>query len=311
MASFRRYVNVILTATFLLAFVLGTLPAQAAAPGKAISFEQLVKEKTTALVTVKFILKLKMGGMFSSMGDQESETEVTGVMIDPQGLVLCSNTQVGGISSLIKRFMGSQADIQAKPTDLKVLIGDDTEGLEADFLARDSELDLAWIQIKEPGDKKFDFLDLSKSAKPAIGDTLLMVRRMDKYFDRTIVVGESRLGGTTVKPRELYVPTHDVSSNWGLPVYNARGLFVGVVVMQTPDDDESMAGPMSMLNRMSGMQDMASLILPAKDVVKATKRAKAMAKTEKKKDTEADKPKPAKPKPAGDEGEKKEEKKAE
>ena len=43
-----------------------------------------------------------MGGM----GDQESDSEVTGVMIDPKGLVLCSNTQLGGFTGIMKQFMG-------------------------------------------------------------------------------------------------------------------------------------------------------------------------------------------------------------
>lgn len=287
MPTYQRHTTSIL-ASFCLAALLGSVPVKAAPAEAPISFEDLMADKSPPLVTVKFVLKIKMGGMFGSQGDQESENEITGVMIDPKGLVLCSNTQMGGFTGMMRLFMGRAGrDISAKPTELKVLIGDDTEGLEAEFLARDTELDLAWIRIKEPGERKFACVDFAKSAKPRIGDQLFMVRRMDKYFDRSVVVAEGRLGGVTHKPRELYIPSTDMSANWGMPIYNAQGRVIGVLILQMPDEDASTGNPMSMLGRMSSFRDMGSLILPASEVVKATRRALATAGTAKPK---ADKP---------------------
>lgn len=264
--------------------MIGASPIMAQSPSQTDDFQSFMKEKTPSLVTIKYVLKIKMGAMFGGRGDQESETEVTGVMINPKGLILCSNTQLGGFTSLIQRFMGEAgANISAKPTEMKVLIGDDTEGLEAEFVARDSELDLAWIQIKEPGDKNFDYVDFTKSAKPEIGMPLRTISRMGKYFDRCIVVGEARVGGIARKPRELYIPTTDTSSSMGLPIYTEDGKVVGVTILQLPDAEDSMGGSMSMFNRMSRSRDMRCMMLPVEQVIKATSRAKETAKAAKEK----------------------------
>jgi len=236
-------------------------PIRAAEPRH---YANLATEKSSAYVSVKFVLKKQ--GRF---GNQENEGEAAGIMIDPSGLVLCSNSAVGG-SSFFSRF-GS-----ATPTDLKVLIGNDTEGLDAELLARDSELDLTWVRIKEPGDKTFAYLDLSKAATPTLGQPLMALRKMGKYFGRAVVVSEGRLAGKTSKPRKLFVPGGGLDLEPGLPVFTLGGRVVGIVVIQMPDKEE-MGGDFLAFRGMA--RDIAGgLILPAADVLKATRRAEEIAK---------------------------------
>lgn len=243
-----------------------------AAPAGPADIPGLARQKGPALVTLKFVLKVS-GPMAD--GDEESDTEITGVMIDPKGVVLCSNTQLAGFVGMIKKMMGPMgSQINATPTDLKVLVGDDTEGKEAELVARDTELDIAWVRIKDPGDKPFDHIDLTRSAKPEVGQPIAIVRRMGKFFNRVAVVTESRIGGTTSKPRTLYIPSSTMGITLGLPVFSASGELLGVMVSQTPDSDESDFNPLAMLNMLSDMQDsMTGLILPATEVAKATTRA--------------------------------------
>ncbi len=234
---------------------LGLPQPQAQAPGaQQADFQKLLADKTPAIVTIKFVLKTK-----SRWGESESESEATAVIVEPDGLILCSKTELGGYGGY---FGGSST---STPTDIKVLIGDDTEGLEATLLARDSELDLIWLRIKDPGDRTFPCVDLHKSAVPEIGDRVYSVGRMGKYFDRIAVVREGRVGGVTVKPRKLYVPSNG-GGDLGLPVYNARGELIGVPIRLRPDREE-----------MEGASDLYGgwgLILPAEEVAKATQRAK-------------------------------------
>jgi len=253
---------------------LAAVPAAVADDAEA-EYGRWMAEKAPALVTVKYVLKVKMGGMFGGGDDEETDSEITGVVIDPSGLVLCSNTQLGGVFSMMGQFMGPMAaGMTITPTDIKVLVGDDTEGIEAKLVARDTELDLAWVRISEPGERKFAACDLARSAEAKIGHRLFGVRRMGKYFDRAVTVSECRVGGITKKPRELYVPSGAVSGAAGLPLFNAEGLPVGIVVMQMPDTEGEEANPLSMLGGLLGMQDsFGGLILPAAEVVKATKRA--------------------------------------
>ena len=86
------------------------------------------------------------------------------MVIDPKGLILCSNLQLTGMAGA---FMGmGMGRGGAVPTNIRVLIGDDTQGLKAKLLARDSELDLAWIELTEPAPKPLAAVDLTKATKP-------------------------------------------------------------------------------------------------------------------------------------------------
>jgi S1-C subfamily serine protease len=255
------------------AIVTAVLAVGAQAQNEA-DYQKVLQDKSPAFVTIKFVLKMKMGGM----GESETESEITGAMIDPKGLVLCSNTQLGGIAGFMKS-MGRE--MTATPTDLKVLVGEETEGLEAKLLARDTELDLAWVQIKDPGQRKFAYVNLANGAEAKVGQLVIGVRRMAKYFDRATVVSESRVAGVTRKPRRLYVPILPLTNNLGLPVFASDGKVVGVAVLQMPSDEDQEDSPAAMFSRMSSLQDMMSgMILPAADVVEATQRARQTAATQ-------------------------------
>lgn len=224
-------------------------------------YEKLIADQSAAFVTVKFMLKMEGG-----FGDEENESEITGVMIEPQGLVLCSNGALGG--SRFFRRMGS-----ARPTDIKVLIGDDTEGLPATLLARDSELDLAWVRIDKPGEKPLACIDLKKAGNPSVGHRLLALRRMGKFFDHAFVATDGKVCGKVRKPRDMFVPGGGLELERGMPVFTDDGRVVGVIVTQTPDDEEMESGFRTFM--MSGGRDMFSdMILPAAEVLKATERAK-------------------------------------
>jgi S1-C subfamily serine protease len=222
-------------------------------------FQKLLADKASAIVTVKFVLKVK-----STWGESDNEQEASGVMIEPHGLVLCSNTMLGGYSVWARHAGGTST-----PTDIKVLVGDDTEGLEAELIARDSELDLTWVRIKDPRDKEFTCVDLNASAAARIGERLYSVSRLGRYFDRVPFVSEGRVGGITSKPRRLYIPS-DGAGALGLPVYNAAGNVIGVLVSQMPEPDE-------MEGAGSSWYYSSAMILPAPEVLKATRRAKEVA----------------------------------
>ncbi|MDX2118070.1 MAG: serine protease [Planctomycetota bacterium] len=236
-------------------------PADAAAG----EYGSLLKRTSTTLVTVKFILKVSGQGM-----EDEKENETTGLMIEGDGLVLASNTQTGGINELMKQYVRQGYSIQ--PKDIKILVGDDNEGVDAKVIARDSELDLAWIKIQKAPEKPYEFIDLSKHATPSLGDRLLAVERMGKFFDRAPLVVEGRLGGIVSKPRSLYIPASDLVSTLGLPIFTAGGELVGISILQLPSAEESEEGGRSLVGRAGG-----GTILPAAEVIAATERAKAAA----------------------------------
>lgn len=306
----------LLAATLCTSSVLGMIaPALAAAPAPApaaaasddaSTYKKLIDTVGPSLVTVKFMLKIEASGqmaeMFAGMPEEGIETEVTGFMIEKDGLVLLSNSQLGGYYGMYASRMGGS--ITPNPTDIKVLIGDDTEGLKAKFLTRDKDLDLAWIKITDPKaeGKAFSYVDLNSSATPTLGDRLLAVSRMGKYFDHALVVSEGKLGGNATKPRSLLIPVGFQRGEMGMPVFDAAGKTVGVHILQMPNRDDMEGADSSELMSGGGM---AIMILPAADVAKATARGKELAAKNASEDdkkpaeSSSDKPaEPAKDKPA-------------
>ncbi|MFH1746462.1 MAG: trypsin-like peptidase domain-containing protein [Planctomycetota bacterium] len=234
-------------------------------------YKALIERVDPALVTVKFVLKTQ-----GSYGGYDSETEIVGTMIKPEGLVLCAGRALGGMS-----WSG-----QSTPTDLKVLIGDDTEGLPAKVIARDTELGLAWVRIKDVGDKKFDYVDLTETTTAELGKRLLTVGRMGRFFDRAPLVTEGVMAGQASKPRYLIVAGGPIDMTVGLPVYGANGKVVGVPVSQQPDDEdlEHSSGRSYALMGSTG----SGLILPAHKVVQATARALQVAQEDEEEEAEAE-----------------------
>jgi len=254
---------------------------RAVADATADAYKSLAADRGPAIVTIKYVLK---------DGEEESEEEVQGFLVDQGGLVLTSNVLMGGVPEAFKQMMGGR---NRSPKEIKVLIGDDNEGLAGTLVARDSELDLAWVQITKIGDAKPAFVNVESGKSATLGDQLFTVERLGKFNDRAQVINESRVRAVVSKPRTLVLPGRAHESSFGMPVFGADGSFVGVSVLQLPSREEMEAdqGGMSAMRAYRG-----AWILPAADVAKATALAREQAKSGKPVDEEpAAGEKPAEP----------------
>lgn len=247
-------------------------PAPAIADEAADVYKKLVTERAEAVVSIKYVMKEE---------DQEQEEEVTGFMIEESGMIITSNWLMGGFPEVYKQMTGGR---NRTPKDIKILIGDDNEGIEAKLVARDSERDLAWLQITKADGKKFKFIDLSKSVAADVGDRLLTLERLGKTYDRQPIVNESRVRTVVTKPRKLIVPGTAHAQSLGQAMFNGKGEFVGVPVLQLPNKEEMQAEQGSMFSQMRSIR--GAMVLPAEDVVKATSQAKEFAKSGKSVDPE-------------------------
>ncbi len=271
--------------SLLVAIVLA-LPAAAASSDTASNPYRLIAERANVLVTVEFVLKVKMAG---AGADREIEGETTCLSIDARGLVLCSNTELGGYVGLMSQMMGRGGgfDVTAAPRKIKVIPGGG-ERLDARLVARDSERDLAWVQVEgddqdlaaatpEEG-KRIPFLDLSDHAEIGAGDRFYRLRRMDKFFGSVPVVTGGVVAAVIDKPRKLLVPAESATGGFGLPVFTAGGHLVGITVIQMPaaeDQSGMLSGGLPFLSSAAKLQDMVGgLILPAAEVAKATRLAR-------------------------------------
>lgn len=239
------------------------------------AYKRLAEQTGPSLVAVKYILKFEGGGQFANMmgGDDGRETEMTGLMIEPTGLVLCSNTKMGGFAAMMGMYGGG--GVNANPTDIKVLVGEDTEGLKARLVARDSDLDLCWVQIEDEKahGRTFQYVDLKSSTTAAVGDRILTVQRKGKFFDRALVVDDGRIGGTARKPRSLLIPS-GTAADLGMPVFSMDGKLLGIGVIQLPSREDMEGGDTG--GMFEGFGGGGPVILPAADVAKATERSKTI-----------------------------------
>ncbi len=237
-----------------------------------VNFKQLANDRAGGLVTVKYILAVSMGGARGNM-EQESEIEMTCVMATAEGMVMCSNNQLTGFVEMIKQFAGAAGrEISAVPKDIRIIAGPESKSFDAEIVARDSELDIAWIKIKNADDIQFDHIDFKAGKAADIGDEFVILRRMGNHFGRAIVISEGKIGGITSKPRTLYIPAAAYSLGGGLPVFTPSGDVIGLMISQLPDSDGNSPQMMVMIG--GNLQDAVSgLILPAEEVVRATARA--------------------------------------
>ena len=233
---------------------------------------QSVVAQADALVTLKYVLSLQAMG-----NEQEVENETTCLMIDAAGLVLCSNTELGGAVAMVGQLFG-RSGLTATARQIEVLVADETEGRPATLMARDTDRDLAWIQLDEAPEKPLTFLDFSHSADLDLGDPFYRLRRMHRHFGRAALVEDGTVGAVIEKPRRLYAVANPTQGGFGAPVFNAAGQLVGLTVLQSPNaEDESSAQVQAsaLLGNSAQLQDMvAGLILPAAEVAKATRLAR-------------------------------------
>lgn len=228
------------------------------ARAQAAAYETIVKRHAGAMVNIKFILKMQ---------GQEEESEVPGVMIEKTGLVIASTIGLGEMQS---RFGG----MNITPTNIKVLIGEDTQGVEAKMIARDGDLALGWFQIDKPAEAGYAAIDFAAGAAPAPGDALMVVSQLGKFFQRANVVTEGKVSCVTTKPRVVYLPSITlVTSDFGVPVFDAQSRPVGLFSAILPDKDELEAAPGGLEDLMKGIPGL-KMIIPAAEIVAATKRAK-------------------------------------
>ncbi|MBL8760378.1 MAG: hypothetical protein JNL50_03665 [Phycisphaerae bacterium] len=261
-------------------------PAAFAQDSKPSTIAATAEAHAKAVVSIKMSLKYE-----GSFGEHEQEREVTGVIIDASGLILCSNSQSGGVPPSMQDRMSG---VTVTPRDIKVTVENNEDALDAKLIARDSELDLAWIKVSELKGMTLTSIDLAAAATPALADEMVGVGRLSKYFDHAPMLTFCRVSALAKKPRNLIIPSD--MNDLGIPVFTNSGKLVGVTIVQLPEVDED--NDEDMRSQLRGL-GASMVILPAADVAAATKHAletadaDAPTPADKQADKPADAPTPA------------------
>jgi hypothetical protein len=251
----------------------------------------IYKEHQHAVVTVQIVLKSKFS--MPGRGEQSSENRqsATGTVLDPSGLTVLSLSVIDP-SQTIQNIMAGQDSrfkMETELSDLKLLLDDGTE-VPAEVVLRDNDLDLAFLRPKTPLATPLPALDLTKAGKADILDQVLTLNRMGQAVGRCYAASFEHISAVVQRPRLFYVPDSSMTSTTlGSPAFTLDGKVLGLFVLRAPKGGHSAGGSQS--------DNVASIIVPADDVLKAAKQAPAVAESK----TE----KPAKETPKPDEQEKK------
>ena len=259
-----RYIAAVSAVAILLA-----APFAGAGEGEASVHQKVLAAKADTVVNIKCVLKMQIT-MQGQSRDQEQNLEVRGVLVGDQGLVLTSNTNFGGIpESVRKRY---QVEVKATPVELKILFGNEIEEYDAQLVARDSNLNLAFIQILDLKGREVKGVDMRTGIDPEVGRELIGVSRMARGFDCAPTVGQVFVTAKLEKPRKMWAVSGNFSE-LAHPVYNTDGQLVGVLSIQEGSEGVDEGGGMMG----GGNENVLAVILPLSDIVRSLKQAEERA----------------------------------
>jgi S1-C subfamily serine protease len=149
------------------------------------SHKQLLEKVAPSIVTVRVVMKYE----FKSGDESETNEQkfsMQGAVISSDGLILLSAMPLSAES--LKQMMGIEADqeerfdLKLTPQSLKVIFGQESKEYEADLVATDSQLGLAFLKIKNLEGRELNPIQF-KETPLTVGQELFVVSRLPKGFD--------------------------------------------------------------------------------------------------------------------------------
>lgn len=227
-----------------------------------------------SIVTVKVVLEAEINSM-GEVHREESREELQGSIVDPSGIVMVSNTPLSTdrfeeMWSAMGEGPPEGFEVKLTPQDITVVVGTDGEELPAFLVARDTVLDLAFLQMESLGDRKLAVVAFDAGERPPIGEEVACVVRLNRGFGYAPYVETGRIAGFVSKPREAWLVDGSVAS-LGLPVFDHGGRILGAFVSLSSgignESSGNMGGMMGMLSPGARMNSsVGTFIVPARAV---------------------------------------------
>jgi hypothetical protein len=228
------------------------------------------KKNQRAIVTVQVVQKMTISMPGAGGNPREMKQDLTGTVVDASGLTVLalSACDPTAMYASMMQDEDNRFKMETELTDVKILLDDGTE-LPAEVVLRDKDLDLAFIRPKSKPASPMAAVDFGNGTKADVLDQVITLNRLGKAAGRAYSASVERINAVIQKPRTFYIPDSNMTSTGlGSPAFGLDGKVLGVFVMRTIS---AKGGGMSMNN---GRPDgMTSIILPADDVLKASKQA--------------------------------------
>ncbi|MEE2906986.1 MAG: serine protease [Planctomycetota bacterium] len=244
-------------------------------------FGVFLDHTSPAICTVTFILEVSGGQM-----DREVPVTTTGTIVTSDGLVMLSSSSME-MANRMQRMRrgrgrggeGMDMQLETTPTDIRIMLGGQFEEYDAELVAKDSTLGLAFLQVKDAealsGIQPISF---ARSQQMRVGEELLGINRLDDANDYAAYMGWTRLAGKVQQPRVMWKVSPGFSAR-GLPLFNRYGQPVGVLSTQASEEaaaERGGGGWGGMTGGGGGGNDQVFLI-PAEDVQSVIEQARKKA----------------------------------
>lgn len=238
------------------------------------SYQKLIDTQSKSIVTVKFVMNVSMGGGGGGM-DREIPVEIGGIVVSDDGLIMIPGAPMD-IANQMRRQMrgrrggrggggGGMADmeIEASPTDIRVVMGEDFEEYDAVLAAKDSTLQLAFVMLEDTEGLELTPLELTPTTDPGIGEELLTLARLGESYDYAPYFAKVQVTGQVTQPRRMWCIATQLFSP-GLPVFSSAGVFVGIMGDGVSGGDDQ---------GMMGEQGGFPFLVPSKQIAPIVKQA--------------------------------------
>jgi hypothetical protein len=214
-----------------IALLIAALLLPAALGAQEVDYKKFIAEKAPAIVAVKMVLTIE-GGIGGRTQERETSLDLTGVVVDESGLVMIAADALTAAQRARNPARpggeGGAIEVNVKPSNVRVVIPGEEREHPALLVATDSNLNLAFVQILELGERKLAAVPFDPEARAEVGEELIGVGRHGQTFDHAPFFGTVRVTGEIEQPRAMYSFDGRFAER-GIPLFTRSGKAVGVL----------------------------------------------------------------------------------
>ena len=257
-------------------------PTLAPADELADKGRAVFKKYQRSVVTVEIVLKSKISVAGLPGQSSESRQDVTGTVVDADGLTVLALSTTDPSQLFQGMMMGGGEDetkfkMETELSDIKFLLDDGSE-VTGEIVLRDVDLDLAFVRPKSKLTSQVVPLDLTKPGKVEVLEQVVALNRLGKVAGRAYSASIERIAAVVERPRLYYVPDSTATATTlGAPAFTMDGKALGVFVMRAL---KGHGGGPGMFGQQTDV--MTSIIVPVADIVKAIQQVPAAGEEKKK-----------------------------
>ena len=225
-------------------------------------WRNLLDQQSDSVSWVSVTVRIEVSAGGRSFPPTERKLEALGTVLGEDGLIVLSLNEVDPTDSILSRMRGP-ADINVNYTEVLILRPDGSE-IEADFLLKDEDLDLAFIRPPQNRNKKckatpFNFIEYDASLPPKLQalDEVVSLGKLGRNLYRKSTLQRGWVNAVIEKPRDYYV-IENVTP--GTPVFDQSGRWVGITAF-----------------RKEGGKPSGVITVPAKDVMEIAEQVRERA----------------------------------